>query len=96
MSTTGTTENPWAKWQESILTEGLANARRLAQFPSLYERAKRVQKGATPSEVVYEEDRLKLLHYPCKGPVRHCKLPRQWHISKVEERAVFDLVIFWR
>jgi hypothetical protein len=27
---------------------------------------------------------------------RYCKLPRQWHISKVEERAVFGLVSCWR
>src|SRR5689334_15614709 len=63
--------NPWSKWQESILTEGIANARRLAMLPSLYQRAQRVKKGATPSEVVYEEDRLKLLHYPGTGAPRH-------------------------
>ena len=32
-------------------------------LPSLFERAQRVRKGVTASEVVYEEDRLKVLHY---------------------------------
>ena len=70
MNTVNNGGNPWAKWQESFLAEGMANARRLAQLPSLHHRAQRVKKGATPSEVVYEEDRLKVLHYPGKEPPR--------------------------
>ena len=65
------TANPWAKWQTSILEETLATSRRLARLPFLYEKAQRVKKGATPSEVVYEEDGLKLLHYPTPEPPRY-------------------------
>jgi len=54
----------WTKWQESVITETVANAKRLARLPTLLQRAQRVKKGATPSEVVYELDHIKLLHYP--------------------------------
>jgi polyhydroxyalkanoate synthase len=90
MKTATKTENPWAGWHESFLTEGLANARRLAQLPSLHERAKRVQKGATPSEVVYEEDRMKLLHYPGKGPHRHAT-PLVFVFALVNRPYILDL-----
>jgi len=55
---------PWAKWQEAIFNEGAANAKRLARLPTLLQRAQRIKKGATPSEVVYRADQIKLLHYP--------------------------------
>ena len=44
--------NIFAKWQEGIINETAANAKRLARLPSLYQRAQRIKKGATPSEVV--------------------------------------------
>jgi len=71
MNTSISTANPWAKWQESLVTESFAYARRLAQLPSLLQRAQLVKKGVTPSTLVYEEDRLKLLHYPGKEPPRY-------------------------
>lgn len=89
-STSRPDNNPWAKWQESILTEGLANARRLAMLPSLYQRAQRVKKGATPSEIVYEEDRLKLLHYPGKGSPRHAT-PLIFVFALVNRPYILDL-----
>jgi len=58
----------WQKWQESVITETLANTKRLARLPFLYQRAQRVRKGATPSEVVYELDHIQLLHYPEDRP----------------------------
>jgi polyhydroxyalkanoate synthase len=63
--------NVWARWQESLLDESFANLRRLSKLPSLWQRAQRVKRGATPSEVVYEEDRLKLLHYVTGVPVNY-------------------------
>ena len=90
MSTANNVCNTWAAWQESCLTEGVANARRLAQLPSLYKRAQRVQKGATPSEVVYEEDRLKLLHYPGKDAPRHAT-PLVFVFALVNRPYILDL-----
>lgn len=90
MSTANNVCNPWAAWQESFLTESVANARRLAQLPSLYKRAQRVKKGATPSEVVYEEDRLKLLHYPGKDAPRHAT-PLVFVFALVNRPYILDL-----
>ena len=54
----------WAsQWQRSFVNEAYATAGRMAQLPTLARRVQRVRKGVSPSEVVYEEDRMKLLHY---------------------------------
>ena len=55
--------NPFARWQQSFMDETSAAIGRLSHFPTLWQRAQQVRKGVTPAEVVYEEDRLKLLHY---------------------------------
>src|SRR5258706_9149389 len=63
MSEATTYSNPWIQWQRSALEEMSAAAGRLTHLPTLWHRAQRIRKGVSPSEVVYEEDRLKLLHY---------------------------------
>lgn len=60
----------WACWPEAAMEEGLAGARRMARLPRFWERAQRVKQGATPSEVVYEEDHVRLRHYPAAGAPR--------------------------
>ena len=54
------------------------------------ERAQRVRKGCTPSEVVYEEDRLKLLHYKTGVPVRH-STPLIFVFALVNRPYILDL-----
>lgn len=53
----------WAQAQQAVVDDAFDQVKRLSRLPFLWQRAQRVRKGATPSEVVYEEDRLKLLHY---------------------------------
>jgi polyhydroxyalkanoate synthase subunit PhaC len=55
--------NICSQWHRTVLEETAAAAGRMMHLPTLWERCQRVRKGITPSEVVYEEDRLKLLHY---------------------------------
>src|SRR5467141_1705386 len=55
--------NPVYQWQRSALDETFAAVGRFSHLPTLWQRAKNIRKGVSPSEVVYEEDRLKLLHY---------------------------------
>ena len=43
---------------QALLEEWIANARRAARWPHVAAKAQRVKKGATPSEVVFEEDRI--------------------------------------
>jgi len=84
------TTNPWGKWQQSMLDEGFANARRFSRLPLLYQKAQRIRKGATPSEVVYEEDRLKLLHYPTDQPPRYAT-PLVFVFALVNRPYILDL-----
>lgn len=49
--------------QQAWIDEGLTNMKRLARIPQLWLHAQRVRKGVTPHDVVYEEDRIKLLRY---------------------------------
>jgi polyhydroxyalkanoate synthase len=63
MNTQSAFAGPWLNWQRSMLDETLAAIGRFGQLPTLIQRAQRIRKGVSPSEIVYEEDRLKLLHY---------------------------------
>jgi polyhydroxyalkanoate synthase subunit PhaC len=89
---TGTTSSidPFLKWQQAMLDEGFANLRRMSRLPSLWNRAQNVRKGATPSEVVYEEDRLKVLHYPCQSEPCH-KTPLIFVFALVNRPYILDL-----
>jgi len=53
----------WEAWQTSFMNEALANYQRLNAIPQLPGKIEKVQKGVTPRELVYDEDRLKLYRY---------------------------------
>src|SRR5437016_4838811 len=63
MAQTSTFLNSWGQWQRAAFDETMAAVGRMTVLPTLVQRARRIRKGASKSEVVYEEDRLKLLHY---------------------------------
>ena len=71
--------------------EWMANARRAAGLPRVAAQAQRVRKGATPSEVVYEEDHLKLLHYPGNGQVKHAT-PLVFVFALVNRPYILDIL----
>ena len=54
-----------------MFEEGMANTRRLSRLPNIWEKSQRIRKGVTPSEVVYEEDRLRVLHYTSSQPTQY-------------------------
>lgn len=62
----------------------------MARLPFLLQQAQRVKKGVTPSEVVYEEDRLKLRHYPGEGPLRS-RTPLVFIYALVNRPYILDL-----
>ncbi|MGE5609098.1 MAG: class III poly(R)-hydroxyalkanoic acid synthase subunit PhaC [Bacillota bacterium] len=80
----------WTRWMYDMVDEGAAHMRRMARLPFLWEQAQRVKKGATPSEVVYEEDRLKLLRYVSDTPVRY-KTPLIFVFALVNRPYILDL-----
>lgn len=53
----------FADWQRYIVEESFANFRRMSSFPGVVDKAKKIPKGVTPREVVYEEDKLKIYRY---------------------------------
>src|SRR5580765_6730678 len=58
-----TLTNPWLQWQQTLVDETITNLGKVAHIPSIFRKAQQIRKGVTPSEVVYEEDRLKVRHY---------------------------------
>ncbi len=90
MTETTTLADPLFKWQSAMMEEGFANLRRMSRLPYLWQKAQNVRKGATPSEVVYEEDRLKLLHYPGQTAPRY-KTPLVFVFALVNRPYILDL-----
>jgi polyhydroxyalkanoate synthase subunit PhaC len=82
--------NPWFQWQQAVLDESFATVRRVSRLPFLWQRAQSVKKGATPSEIVYEEDRLKVLHYPTETKPRY-KIPLVFVFALVNRPYILDL-----
>jgi polyhydroxyalkanoate synthase len=82
--------NPWLQWQRAVLDETVAAAGRMSHFPMLLQKARRMRKGVTPSEVVYEEDRLKLHHYVGNGKIRH-QTPVVFIYALVNRPYILDL-----
>ena len=84
------TANPWPQWQHAWLDEGIANLQRLSRVSGLLAKVQRVRKGATPSEVIYRDDRLSLLHYPTAEPPRY-KTPLVFVFALVNRPYILDL-----
>jgi polyhydroxyalkanoate synthase len=82
--------NPWLQWQRAALDESFATLGRMTNFPTLWERAKQIRKGVSASEVVYEEDRLKLLHYRSDSKPRF-ETPLVFIYALVNRPYILDL-----
>jgi len=80
----------WAQWQGTVLDEAFAAAGRMSTLPTLWQRAQRVRKGVTQSEAVYEEDRLKLMHYVSDAKPRH-RTPVLFVYALVNRPYILDL-----
>jgi polyhydroxyalkanoate synthase subunit PhaC len=87
----GSSTNPWIEAQKALLEETTANFRRLAAVPGFWQQARQVKKGATPSEVVFECDRLRLLRYLGEGPIRH-KTPLVLVFALVNRPYILDIL----
>ena len=92
MSEPGTPHgNAWVNTQTALIDATFNNLDRISRLPVLWRHAQRVKKGATPSEVVYEEDRLRLLHYPSDEP-RRFKTPLVLVFALVNRPYILDLL----
>ncbi|MDC0325287.1 class III poly(R)-hydroxyalkanoic acid synthase subunit PhaC [bacterium] len=84
-------DTQWSKNHQAMLDEGWSMFQKVSRLPTLWQHAQRVKKGATPSEVVYEEDRLKVFHYLSDEPPRH-KIPVVFVFALVNRPYILDLL----
>lgn len=82
--------NPFLQWQSAMLNESSAAFGRLSNLPSLWQRAERVKKGVTPSEIIYQEESLKVLRYIGNSPPKH-KTPLIFIYALVNRPYILDL-----
>jgi len=85
-----TPANPFVRWQQAWIDESFSQARRMINLPNVWQKAQRIKKGATPSEVIYEEDQLKLLHYPSNTPPKY-RTPLLFVYALVNRPYILDL-----
>ena len=80
----------WGNWQTSLINETMASYQRLAAIPTLPDRIDRVEKGVTPRELIYDEDRLKLYRYIGKEKPKY-KTPICFVFALVNRPYIVDL-----
>ena len=91
MNNSQTTQCPWQSAPAAVINESFQTLGRMAALPEIWQRAQRVKKGATPSEVVYEQDRLKLLRYLNHEPPKY-KTPVVFVFALINRPYILDLV----
>jgi polyhydroxyalkanoate synthase len=88
--TTASVGNPWLDWSRAAFEETIAFAEKASCVPSLWDRARKIRKGVSQSEVVYEEDRLKLRHYLSDRKPRY-RTPLVFVYALVNRPYILDL-----
>lgn len=91
MDNNGNSSNPWFKAQQELFGESVANFQRFSRLPELWSQTEHVQKGVTPSEVVFEEDRFKLRRYLGDGPIKY-KTPIVFVFALVNRPYILDIL----
>src|SRR5512137_2339147 len=76
--------------QQSLIDEGFRNLRRFARLPKLWQQAQELTKGASPSEVAYSENQVRLLHYLSEQPPKYAT-PLIFVFALVNRPYILDL-----
>ncbi len=92
MNTMESPINFWIQWQQSAVDESVRFSKKMARLPHLWQRVQNIRKGVTPSEVVYEEDRLQLRHYLSNTKPRH-RTPLIFIYALVNRPYILDLKV---
>ena len=79
----------WMEAQKALVDEWMANARAWPSALRVAEQAQRVRKGATPSEVVYEEEHFMSLH--TRATINH-KTPLLFVFALVNRPYILDIL----
>jgi polyhydroxyalkanoate synthase subunit PhaC len=83
-------DTTFTRWAQASIDEGIDNLRRMTRLPFMWQHAQRVKKGVSASEVVYEEDRLKVLHYLSDTPAKY-RTPLVVVFALVNRPYILDL-----
>jgi polyhydroxyalkanoate synthase subunit PhaC len=84
-------QHPPAATPPSLAEASLAHFHRLSRLATLGIRAQRVKRGVTPSSVVWEEDRVKLLEY-CRDEPPKYRTPLVVVFAMVNRPYILDLL----
>lgn len=82
-------EKAWTDAYQKMVDDSVTTVRRLSRLPLLWGKSQAVKKGATPSQVVYEDGRVRLLRYTNGQPT--FKPPLLFVFALVNRPYILDL-----
>lgn len=83
--------NAWASAVQAVTDESIAHLRRMSRLPGLLNKAREVRRGASPSEQIHQDGRVKLLHYLSDEPPKH-RQPVVFVFALVNRPYILDLL----
>lgn len=91
MPTSERTTAPCADTNQWMIDETMAQFRRLSRLPDLWDQARQVRRGASPSSVVHQDGRVKLLHFDTDQPAKY-RQPLLFVFALVNRPYILDLL----
>jgi len=83
--------NAWSDLSQAVMDESMLQMRRMSKLPGVLEKAKKTSKGASKSEVVHQDGRVKLLHYVSDEPPKY-RQPLLFVFALVNRPYILDLM----
>ncbi len=81
----------WSDLSKAAIDESVQQMRRFSRLPDVMDKAKNVRKGASKSEVVHQDGRVKLLHYHSDKPPKY-RQPLLFVFALVNRPYILDLL----
>ncbi len=91
MNGQNSTASMWTDAAQAMTDQTFDAWRRMSRLPFMMNKAREVRRGATPSEVVYQDGRVKLLHYLSGEPPRY-RQPLLFVFALVNRPYILDLL----
>ncbi len=85
------TATQWGAPARAVYEATLDHFQRMSKLPSLVQKAQQVRRGATPSEVIHHDGRVKLLHYLTDEPPKY-RQPLLFVFALVNRPYILDLL----
>jgi polyhydroxyalkanoate synthase len=81
----------WPDLSQAVIDESVQQMRRMSKLPAVWKQAQNTRKGASRSEVVYQDGRVKLLHYHRDAPPKY-RQPLLFVFALVNRPYILDLL----